>query len=102
MQRLCGMIGMARRAGEVVMGTELVCTAMPKGKVKLVLISSTASDQTKKKLSVKSEFYRIPYVVADIDTESLGRILGKSCAVAGIAITGAGLAEEIRKAAVSN
>ena len=96
------MIGMARRAGEVVMGTELVCLAMPKGRVRLVLISSTASEQTKKKLSEKSDFYGIPWVATEIDSESLGRILGKSGAVAGIAITNASLAEEIRKAAVSN
>ena len=102
MQRLCGMIGMARRAGKVTIGTELVCLALPKGSVKLVLISSAASDNTKKKLSQKSEFYKTPYVFAQISCEELGRIIGKGGAVAGIAITDAGLAAEIRLAAVSN
>ncbi len=102
MQRLCGMIGLARRAGRVIIGTDLVCRAMPKGDVKLVLISSTASDPTKKKLSVKSDFYGIEWIEAGIDTESLGKILGKSSSVAGIAITDAGLAEAIRESCVSN
>ena len=96
------MIGMARRAGKVVIGCALACAAMSRGEAKLVLISNDASSNTKKKLTVKSEFYGITCVEADIDAVRLGSILGKSGAVAGIAITDSRLGEEIRKAAVSN
>lgn len=96
-QKICGMIGLARRAGKTVIGTDLVCRAMPKGGVSLVLISVSASAPTKKKLSVKSEFYGIKWIEADIDTERLGKILGKSGAVAAIAITDAGFAGEIER-----
>ena len=71
-QRISGMIGFARRAGKTVIGTELVCRAMPKGEVKLIVISNSASDSTKKKLTVKSAFYGISWVLAEIDTERLG------------------------------
>ena len=95
------MLGFARRAGKTVIGTEMVCRMMPKkGCIKLVVISSGASDSTKKKLTVKSEFYRIPSVVAEIDTESLADLLGKSGAVAAVAVTDDGFASEIMKAAV--
>ena len=100
-ERIRGMIGFARRAGKAVIGTELVCRAMPKGKVKLVVISNAASDATKKKLTVKSDFYGIKSIEAEIDTESLGKILGKSGAVAAVAIEDDRFAEEIIKAAVS-
>lgn len=95
------MIGLARRAGKTVIGTDLVCRAMPKGQIRLVLISQSASAPTKKKLSVKSDFYGIKWLEAEIDTERLGNILGKSGAVAAVAITDSGFAEELARLAVS-
>ena len=100
-QRIRGMIGFARRAGKTVIGTEMICRAMPGGNIRLVIISSGASSATKKKLTVKSEFYGITSVEADIDTARLGNILGKSGAVAAVAITDDRFAEEIKKAAVA-
>ena len=99
-QRLYGMLGFAMRAGKLVIGTELICRAMPKGSLKLVLVSNTASDSTKKKLFVKCEYYSIAAVMADIDTEKLGQLLGKTYAPAAIAVTDEGFAEEIKKATV--
>ncbi len=97
-KRISGMIGFARRAGKTVIGTELVCRAMSKGEVRLVVISSTASDSTKKKLTVKSAFYGISWVIAEIDTERLGALVGKGGAVAAVAITDQMFADEIVKA----
>ena len=98
-QRIGGMLGFARKAGKTVIGTEMVCRMMPKkGYIKLVVISGGASDSTKKKLTVKCDFYKIPSVVAEIDTETLASLLGKSGAVAAVAVTDGGFAEEIRKA----
>lgn len=97
-QRICGMLGFARRAGKTVIGTELVCRAMPKGTVKLVVISDGCSEGTMKKLTVKSDFYQIPWVLAPIDTEALARTVGKGSAVAAVAVTDEGFAEEIKKA----
>ena len=91
------MLGFAMRAGKMIVGTDLVCRAMPSGRVKLVLISQGASDSTKKKLTTKCEFYGIRSVVADIDTEELARIIGKSFAVAAVAITEVAFAKEITK-----
>ena len=86
-QRISGMLGFARRAGKTVIGTEMICRMMPKkGCIKLVVISAGASDSTKKKLTVKSDFYRIPWVIAEIDTESLASLIGKSGAVAAVAV----------------
>ena len=99
-QRLYGMLGFAMRAGKLVIGTELICRAMPRGLVKLVLVSRTASDPTKKKLFVKCEYYGIAAVEADIDTERLGKLLGKTYAPAAVAVTDVGFAEEIKKATV--
>ena len=96
-QRLSGMLGFATRAGKIIVGTDLVCRAMPSGKVKLVVISGEASDSTKKKLTLKSEFYGIKSLIADIDTEELGRIVGKSSATAAVAVTEKMFSEQILK-----
>ena len=96
-QRLSGMLGFATRAGKTVVGTDLVCRAMPGGKVKLVVISCGASDSTKKKLTVKSEFYGIKSLVADMDTEELGRVVGKTSSVVAVAVTEEMFSREILK-----
>ena len=97
-QRLYGMLGFAMRAGKLIIGTELVCRSMPKGLPRLVVISGTASDATKKKLTVKSEFYNIPAVIVDVDTEKLGALIGKASATAAVAVTDDAFAREIRLA----
>ena len=91
------MLGFATRAGKTVVGADLVCRAMPTGKVKLTIVSGGASDSTKKKLTVKSEFYGIKSIVADIDTEELGRVVGKMSSVAVVAVTEEMFAREILK-----
>ena len=84
--KLSGMLGLAMRAGKVTLGTEQICTALSKKKVNLVLVSSTASDSTKKKLQFKCEYYKTRMIEVNIDTEELGRLLGKTYTPAAVAI----------------
>lgn len=100
-QRLFGMLGFAMRAGKLTIGTELICKQLPQRDIRLVLISGSASDGTKKKLVHKCEFYEIPAIEVDIDTECLGRILGKSYTPAAVGVCDEGFAREIKKATVS-
>ena len=81
------MLGLAMRAGKVVVGTEQICAALSKGRVRLVLLSCGASDGTKKKLRFKCEFYKTRITEINIDTEELGRLLGKTYTPAAAAIT---------------
>ena len=84
--KLSGMLGLAMRAGKVTLGTEQICAALPKGKIDLVLVSSMASDGTKKKLRFKCEYYKTRMIEVNIDTEELGRLLGKTYTPAAVAI----------------
>ncbi len=98
------MLGLARRAGKIIIGTDIICRAMPKrgdGSIRLVVISDKASEATRKKLTVKSDFYGISYIEVSIDTEELGRILGKTYAPAAVAVTDEGFAKEIFERAVA-
>ncbi len=96
------MLGFAMRAGKLIIGTELICSSMPRGKIKLVLICSSASDATKKRLLAKSEYYGISAIEVDIDTERLGKMLGKTYSPVAVAVTDGGFASEIKKASVQN
>ena len=95
------MLGFAMRAGRVIIGTELVCSALPKhGKdaPRLVLISATASDGTKKKILNKCAFYGVKLMSLDMTGDELGHLLGKLYSPAVLAITDDRFAEEIEKA----
>ena len=93
------MLGLAMRAGRVVIGSEQICLSMQrkKGGARLVIISERASDNAKKKLTVKSEFYGIPAIRVDMDMEELGHLFGKTYAPAAVAVTDPGLADAIMK-----
>jgi ribosomal protein L7Ae-like RNA K-turn-binding protein len=98
-ERFFGMLGMCRRAGKTVLGTEMICSQMrEKRKPVLVLISSGASENTLKRLIDKSNFYGIPYLVVDVDGELLAARLGKTGFLAAVAVSDSGFASEIRNA----
>ena len=86
-KRALGMLGLAMKAGKVVIGTEQVISFLQKGKVKLILVSGSASDGTKKKMLHKCEFYKTRMVELSIDTDELGRLLGKTYTPAVVGIT---------------
>jgi len=102
-EKLLGMLGLARRAGKVVIGTEQICVSLSKRQAKLLIISNEASDNAKKKLVCKAEFYGVKVIIINVEMTELGRLLGKSYAPAAVAVTDEGfalrlgeLAEEVK------
>ena len=87
---------MAMRAGKVVLGCDLICKAMAKGSVKLVVLTCDASDATKKRLHNKSRFYNVSLVEVPTAAEKLGALIGKTYAPVAIAITDSSFAEQIK------
>ena len=98
--RFRGMLGFAMRAGKVLFGTELICAEMRRRpcRIRLVLLSASASEGTKKKITTKCEFYGLPLMDSGIPSEELGALLGKSFAPAVIAVCDDGFAKEIAAA----
>ncbi|MBU9714512.1 YlxQ family RNA-binding protein [Evansella tamaricis] len=88
------MLGLVYRARKMVTGEELVVKAIQKNHVSLVLISEDASDNTKKKVLNKCDYYNIPCFVKG-DRTSLGRAIGKSERVV-LGIEDSGFAAKIR------
>ena len=84
--RFFGMLGFAMRAGKVEVGVDVVCSLMPKGTVKLVIIASDASDAIREKIRKKCDFYNIEFIEPELDSEILSRRLGKMSTTVCVAI----------------
>lgn len=72
---ILSMIGLARKAGNVVSGEFSTEKAIKERKARLVIVADDASDNTKKLFTNKCAYYHIPlYFYSDKD--SIGRALG--------------------------
>lgn len=90
--RLLGAIGLCKRAGKLICGTPLICTELHKGgAVCAVLAASDASDNTKKKLKDKCNFYGVRLIFLPYTAEELARAVGKDSLISAVAITDAQL-----------
>lgn len=88
--RLLGAIGLCRRAGKMICGVPLVCTELRKsGRVQAVLAAGDASDNTKKKLNDKCQFYGVRLIFLPYTAEELARAVGKDAPIGAVAITDA-------------
>ena len=95
-ERFYGMLGLARRAGKTVPGTEMICTQMrEKKKPVLVLLSCKASVATQDRLHRKCAYYRVPLIRIEVSTEELAHRMGYSGETAAVAVTDEGFAHEL-------
>ncbi len=91
--KVISLIGIAKKAGKVLNGTERVVDSVRKKEkngVKLLLCSADASQNTVKRIGNTSSFYKIPFYTLSIDKSELGRITGSDSLVSVIGITDAG------------
>ena len=79
--KLYGMLGLAKRAGKVVSGTDAVIDRVRDGSAVLVIVSGDASESTQKRVTDKCKFYGTEYIVY----EGVGKAIGKDgCAAIAI------------------
>lgn len=88
-----GMIGLAARAGKIGSGAFVTEKLIKNGKAKLVIVSTDASDNTKKDFTDMCAWYQVPICLFS-DRETLGNHIGKESRVV-IAITDSGFADRI-------
>lgn len=94
-ERLNGMIGLAKRAGRLVTGTDAVIACIQSGKAVLVLAASDASEGTQKRIRDKCGTYNVRQLVWGT-AQQLGHTVGMgSCAAA--AVTDRNFAEGISR-----
>lgn len=57
--RISGMLGLAAKAGKLIVGEDKILEAIRSGKARLVIIAGDASDNTKKRYSDKCSYYGV-------------------------------------------
>lgn len=76
MNKIYNMIGLAFKAGKVVAGEDAVRKSIRSGKVKLLVISEDASENTRKRFSNAAEFYKVEKVLWGSKVQ-MGMSIGK-------------------------
>ena len=100
-KKLCGLLGIAQKAGKVTAGTNLVTEAIRSGSPKkcpyAVFLASDASENTKKRVTNCCTFYEIPMYRTTLTTAEIGGAIGKSGSISVVGITDSGLSEALSK-----
>lgn len=93
--KVCGLIGLATRAGKIVFGTEACMSAIQKKKIKLIVIAADAAERTKK--NFRDICYKDQVSIIEILTiEELSKSIGKENKAV-IGISDSNFSEEILK-----
>lgn len=76
MNKLYSCLGLCKKAGKLKSGSNKVEDAVKRGKAYLVIVSSDASDNTKKNFYNMCKYYDVKYVEIG-NTDDLSRAIGK-------------------------
>jgi ribosomal protein L7Ae-like RNA K-turn-binding protein len=80
-------LGLAKKAGAVIAGTELVIDSVRKKKACHVFVCSDASPGTLKKLRDKTDFYKVPMTEISLNMSELSRCVGLMRPAAAVSLT---------------
>ena len=94
-RKVLSMLGLSRRAGAVIIGTDLVTKSLPSGKVKLVMYACDASFNTEKKITDKCKFYKVKCVKSLFDGGEIAHAIGKQSTVSVVGITDENFSREL-------
>lgn len=70
------ILGLARRARKIIIGTELTVKGIRSNRIKLVLLATDASSNTKKQIYDKSNTYKVE-VIESLSSDELSLSIGK-------------------------
>ena len=87
-QKVLGALGLCRKAGKTVLGTDAVCEAL-RGDPRpcAVFAAGDNSENTNKRLRDKCATYAVPLRTLPVSGEELAAALGKSARTAAVAVT---------------
>ena len=94
--KLAGLLGIARRAGHILIGFDAVRAALLAGRTQLILLASDCSPKTEKELRFAGQNCRCPILFAPGSKEDLAGALGLQKPVAVVATDDAGFAEAMQ------
>lgn len=80
-------IGLARRAGYAIFGTELVRSCAKSGKAKLIIVASDVSDNTRKEITDTAAFYNTECIISCYTMAQLSSAAGLLRNTSSLAVT---------------
>ena len=95
--KLCGLLGIARRSGHILIGFDAVRAALLADKTQLILLASDCSPKTEKELRFAAEGKTCPVVQVEADKDAFTAALGMQKPVAVIATDDRGFATAMTK-----
>ena len=75
--KICGLLGLARRAGKLTFGTEACLQEIDKNRVNLIIIATDAAERTKMNFKNICTNKKVP-IVECLNIEELSNAIGKS------------------------
>ena len=81
------ILGLAKKAGAITSGTELVIDSVRKKRACHIFVCSDASPGTLKKISDKASYYQVPLTKLDITMSELSHCVGLSRLTAAVSLT---------------
>lgn len=95
--KLCGLLGIARRSGHILIGFDAVRAALLADKTQLILLASDCSPKTEKELRFAAEGKTCPVVKVEANKNAFTAALGMQKPVAVIATDDRGFATAMIK-----
>ncbi len=95
MNKVLNLLGLARKAGKTILGTDSVIKLLPSKQIKLIFIANDTSFATYDKIDKKAYFYQVP-TINQFSCEELSQALGVN-AIKIIGISDIGFAQAIKK-----
>ena len=90
--KLIGLLGIARRAGHILIGFDAVRAALLADKARLVLLAADCSEKTEKELRFAAQGKSCPLIAVTADKAALSAALGLQKPVAVVATDDSGFA----------
>ena len=75
--KLKSLLGFAQKSGKLISGEESIIKAIKANKVKLLLIASDSSENTKENYLNQVVYYNVPYKETILIKEEIGASIGK-------------------------
>lgn len=75
--KICGLLGLAMRAGKISFGTEACMQEIERNRIKLLIIATDASERTKMKFNSICSNKKIP-ILEILSIEEISNSIGKS------------------------
>ena len=100
-KKLISLLGIAKKAGRVVSGTDMAVESVRSGKknsVKLLLLAADASANTVKRIENTGAYHKVPVIRLSVNKAELARLTGSGAELSAVGVTDTGFVEAMLKA----